>query len=455
MPDRPFACLFAPLRRVLVAAVATLAAASASAGQTPNLVLIISDDQAWFDYGFMGHPHIATPHLDRLAAESVCYPKGYVPDSLCRPSLMSIMTGLYPHQHGVVGNDPPVPADIAGLGKGEQRKDKRYEQIRNDYLHFVDDADTLADVLVRNGYIAHQSGKWWEGSYQRGGFTDGMTHGDRSRDGRHGDRGLIIGRKTMEPVTAFIDDAVAEDKPFFVYYAPFLPHAPHNPPERLLKKYAKASPHPSIRKYYAMCEWFDETCGTLLDHLEQSGAADNTVVMYVCDNGWITRNDSSRYAERSKRSQYEGGIRTPIMVKAPGVAPRMDTDHAVSSLDLMPTALNALGLDVPSDLPGIDLLDEAAVAERDTLTGEIFLHDVQSMTDHVASLRFRWIIRDGWKLVVPHGPVEPDAPVELFHLALDPHETRNLAEAYPDRVAELTQALDAWWSPGEAAMASR
>ena len=75
----------------------------------PNVVFIISDDQAWGDYGFMGHPHIATPALDRLAAQSLVFERGYTPVPLCRPSLASIVTGLYPHQHGVTGNDPALP----------------------------------------------------------------------------------------------------------------------------------------------------------------------------------------------------------------------------------------------------------------------------------------------------------------------------------------------------------
>ncbi|MCD6340045.1 MAG: sulfatase-like hydrolase/transferase, partial [Verrucomicrobia bacterium] len=82
------------------------AAPARSAAAPPNIVLIISDDQSWTDYGFMGHPDIRTPCLDRLAAESTVFPRGYVPTALCRPSLMSIVTGLYPHQHRTTGNDP-------------------------------------------------------------------------------------------------------------------------------------------------------------------------------------------------------------------------------------------------------------------------------------------------------------------------------------------------------------
>ena len=421
----------------------------------PNVVLIISDDQAWTDYGFMGHPQIETPHLDRLAKESVCFPRGYVPDSLCRPSLLTILTGLYPHQHGVVGNDPPPPADIASLGKAAQRRDPRYLKIRQDYLSHVDKVDTLAEMLGRGGYRSHQSGKWWEGSYQRAGFDEGMTHGDRTRDGRHGDKGLEIGRKTMQPVFDFLKRTSASEQPFFVYYAPFLPHTPHNPPERILKKYAPgggnrfASKSPSIRKYYAMCEWFDETCGRLIDKVEELDETDNTIFVYCCDNGWITEPDSSRYAPRSKRSQYEGGTRTPIFVKAPGVAPRMMTDALASTIDIVPTVLKATGQPVPESLPGIDLLDPVAVEDRRAIYGEIFEHDIRSMDDPAASLRFRWMIEGGWKLIVPHRPLEPDAPVELFNLALDPTETRNLADEEPERVTRMTAMLDAWWNPGE------
>src|SRR5438445_486100 len=84
-------------------------AEAADAARPPNVVLIISDDQAWTDYGFMGHPHVKTPHLDKLAAQSLVYRRGYVPSSLCCPSLASMITGLYPHQNKISGNDPPTP----------------------------------------------------------------------------------------------------------------------------------------------------------------------------------------------------------------------------------------------------------------------------------------------------------------------------------------------------------
>ena len=98
-----------PLRSLLFATAMLVFASLAFAAERPNIVMIISDDHAWTDYSFMGHPHVATPHLDRLARESLTFRRGYVPSSLCCPSLASIITGLYPHQHKVTSNDPPLP----------------------------------------------------------------------------------------------------------------------------------------------------------------------------------------------------------------------------------------------------------------------------------------------------------------------------------------------------------
>ena len=132
----------------------------------PNIVFILSDDQAWTDYSFMGHPEIKTPHLDELARQSLVFERGYVAAPLCRPSLASMLTGLYPFQHGITGNDVDGPNQRAELDVPVR------EQF---YTH-----QNFVRALTNNGYLAHQSGKWWEGSWKDGGFTHGMTHGDLS-----------------------------------------------------------------------------------------------------------------------------------------------------------------------------------------------------------------------------------------------------------------------------------
>lgn len=412
----------------------------------PNVVMILSDDQAWTDYGFMGHEAIETPNLDRLARESLTFTRGYVPYSLCRPSLASIITGLYPHQHGIVGNDPPRNPE-------GRTPPPNYLQVREEYLKLhIDKLQTLPELLRAKGYVSFQAGKWWEGSCERGGFDEGMTHGDPTRGGRHGDEGLKIGRSTMQPVFDFLDRATAEPQasrlPFFLWYAPMLPHQPHDPGPKLLAKYEGKAPTPTIAKYWAMCEKFDRSVGKLLEALDERGLRENTLVVYVTDNGWIQDPNASQYAPRSKKSPYDGGLRTPIMVRWPGkIEPRMDEANLASSIDLVPTILHAAGLEPTAEMHGIDLLDRSAVEKRRQIFGDIFEHDIVAMDDPAASLRWRWTIEENCKLIVPDEKRLAGDPVELYDLAADPFEEKNLAAEQPERVAELRKKLDAWWSP--------
>ncbi len=389
----------------------------------PNVVLIISDDQAWGDYSFMGHEAIQTPNIDKLAAEGFTYTRGYVPSSLCRPSLMTLATGLYPHQNKITFNDPPKGTD------------------RNLALAHIDTATTLADLLSEKGYVSHQSGKWWEGNHKRGGFTHGMTHGDTARGGRHGDEGLKIGREGLQPIADFLDET--KGTPFFLWYAPFLPHTPHNPPERLLKKYRTEGRSEFVAKYWAMCEWFDETCGELLGMLDQRGLTENTLVVYVTDNGWIQQKDKRGYAPRSKRSPYDGGIRTPIILKWPGkIAPGQDDKTPVISIDLIPTILEACGLTPTEAMQGLSLL-QGPPTTRNHIFGEVFAHDAVDINVPASSLEYRWCIEGDWKLLVPAKAGQ--AP-ELYKITADPHEMNNLAGEQPQRTAAMTRAINRWWA---------
>ena len=275
--------MFSSLNRLSILAAALASLPCAAHAAPPNVVLIISDDQAWTDYGFMGHPHVQTPRLDRLASESLTFTRGYVPSSLCRPSLATIITGLYAHQHRLVGNDP-APTD--GAGTDAANLAQRDPALRAEMIAHIDRVPTLPKLLAEQGYVSFQSGKWWEGNYRRGGFTEGMTRGFPAPGGRHGDDGLAIGREGLQPVLDFIRRATRDNKPFFVWYAPMLPHAPHTPPARLVQKYQPLSDSLPIARYWATCEWFDETCGQLLDFLDQHELRQNTLVR-VRDRQWL------------------------------------------------------------------------------------------------------------------------------------------------------------------------
>ena len=415
----------------------------------PNIVLILSDDQSWTDYGFMGHPDIKTPNLDRLAKQSATFSRGYVPTALCRPSLMTLITGLYSHQNLVTGNDP------ANTPENRQHAVDMGKDVRELLISNIDKHPTVPRMLAEKGYVSFQSGKWWEGSFQRGGFTHGMTRGFPLKGGRHGDDGLKIGREGMRPVNDFIDTAIEAKKPFFIWYAPFLPHTPHNPPQRILKKYQQQGRSESIAKYYAMCDWFDETCGQLLDRLDEKGIADNTLVIYVTDNGWIQDPDSRSYTIRSKRSPYEGGIRTPIMFRWPGKVKPADRTELCSSIDIVPTILAAAGAEAPKNLPGLNLLPSLQTGdaiERNTIFGESFAHDIADIENPAASLLYRWVIRGNVKLLLTYDgrpgkmkfPPVDDAP-QLYDLHADPHEKVNIADSRKELAEELSTLLEDWY----------
>ncbi|MDG2345242.1 MAG: sulfatase [Opitutae bacterium] len=435
---------------LVCAATAVQAGEPSVAAEPPNIVVILSDDQAWTDYGFMGHDVIETPALDRLAESGLRFDRGYVAAPICRPSLASMVTGQYSTIHRITGND--VTDGLYGARFAER---KTLDQPLQDYFHSL---PSFIKLLTSNGYLAHQSGKWWEGSWQDGGFTHGMTEGER-----HGDKGLTIGRDGMGPVNDFIDHAVAEEKPFLLWYAPFLPHTPHNPPQNLLEKYLSDGRALDVASYYAMIEWFDQTCGQLMDSLEEKGLRENTVILYICDNGWgaaSTTKDWPRdqafhsYAMRSKASPYENGTRTPILVSWPGTIEPQRMDGFAHSIDLFPTIAALAGLDVPESLPGINLLDTAAVDARDTIFGSLHASHNINVGDPDSTLQYIWCIEGDWKLLLRyHGEdttgyrvlhTWDTAPYRLFNLKADPGEKNDLAAAHPEIVARLTGKIEAW-----------
>ncbi|CAN5796336.1 sulfatase [soil metagenome] len=420
-----------PLLGVLMMTGASLTAAP------PNVVFIVSDDQAWSDYGFMGHPQIKTPHLDKLASQSLLFTRGYVPSSLCCPSLASIISGQYPHQSFITSNDPPLIK-----GKKEGLNDPDFVAGREYFNQHMDKLATLPRLLSEKGYSSFQTGKWWQGNFSRGGFTQGMTQGSR-----HGDAGLTIGRESMQPIYDFVQQSVRDEKPFFLWYAPMMPHDPHTPPERILAKYRDKTPSLHVAKYWAMIEWFDETCGQLMDYLDAQKLSENTIVVYLSDNGWIQNPEAPKYAERSKQSQYDGGLRTPIMVRWLGKVNPKKSEALALSIDIAPTILRAIGMEPGKEMTGLNLLDETAVNARKSIQGEIFTHNSMNLEVPSASLRWRWMIEGDYKLILPHAANEKDAPVELYAIRKDEGESRNLAAEQPEMVKAMSAKLDAWWKP--------
>jgi uncharacterized sulfatase len=397
------------------------------AAERPNVVLMVADDQGWTDFGFMKHDTIRTPRLDRLAAQSAVFPKGYVPTSLCRASLATLLTGLYPHQHRICCNDPPKGIDRSAM------------------YPFMKTAPALPRLLAKVGYRSLQTGKFWEGHYANAGFTDGET----TDDDRHISRGKQqIGRQTMKPIFDFIDRQ--GDEPFFVWYAPMMPHLPHTPPKRLLDKYTSDKRDLALAKYSAMCEWLDETCGQLLDHLDRRKLTEKTLVIFVVDNGWIQL--STKFMShpafggpRGKRTPYDGGVRTPVLIRWPGHVKPGRYDDLVTTADIVPTILSACGVKAPKEMHGLSLVDAAAgkgKLRRDAVFGEIYEHTSSNLKKPAVDLCYLWVRKGKWKLILDTKMHK----AELYDLQKDPFEKEDVAELQRGRVAALTDDVEEWYA---------
>jgi len=455
-----------------------LACTLARAEKSPNIVYIIADDQSWSDFGFMGNERVHTPNLDALAAESARFPNGYLTTSVCRPSLMTLLTGLYPCQHGVHFNHgPPGNAGFNKLTTAEE-----YFRVRSEEFALIERLPTLPKVLQGSrSYRSFQTGKFWEGHWRNGGFTGGMTIFETPPPEQHyggirtlasgvtvphgnGDFGLQIGRETMQPIYDFVESAEQAATPWLLVYAPLLPHQPHDSPERF---YEMARAHPDVTAeelpYFASIAQFDDTVGELMSWLRERGGVDDALIVFTCDNGWrpgraAERNRPEEFApnDRSKRAPFDEGIRSPFLLHWQGQIPPGNHEGLASSIDLVPTILSAAGVPPESRpvLPGLDLMPvvrgEADIPTDRAVFGAIYPGDASSLGHPEDDVAYRWVRQGSEKLIVPRdekawgGYLKKTA---LFDVVSDPGELHDLS-ANPDsaaRIGSLLSLLDAWW----------
>jgi uncharacterized sulfatase len=415
----------------------------------PNLVLIISDDQGYEDQGFMGSDVISTPHLDRLARGGVVFTTGYSTASLCRPALNSLLTGLDPQQWE------------RRVSRFARKKDPNRE--RPPFTE-IQDFETLPRLLAQRGYTSFQAGKHWEGTYATAGFTDGMTRVKRGPSDLPGGAGLALVRETLDPVLDFVDANL--NRPFFLWFAPMLPHPPHDAPDTFLDRYKDAGLDPRLAAYYANISRLDAGVGELLAHLDRRGLRERTVVVYLADNGW---QGAGYFDERNvtwggaagKGSLYELGFRTPIVVSGPGLVPEAARRHAlVSLLDVFPTLLDYAGIVPPGDRPGSSL---RPIVEGKTEEGHPFLTGAMDRV-RADTRDGRWLGPEpgekrkpgplGGQVMVEGGRFLRDErwhylwyrsrPDELYDLATDPVETRNVADTHPEVVERNREHIRRW-----------
>ncbi len=217
-----------------------------------------------------------------------------------------------------------------------------------------------------------------------------------------------------------------------------------------------------------MCEWFDETCGELLGYVEREKLAENTIVVYLADNGWVQSPDRAAFAPKNKTTPFDLGHRTPLLIRWPARVKPARSEALAASIDIAPTLLAAVGAAPRAGLPGVNLLDGRSASARKQVFGECFTVRSQTLDDPSANLLWRWTTDGRWRLIVPRtyqaagalATIPTDSYLTadlrqtlvageplLFDVQADPHEERNLAKQQPEVTAALLRQLDAWWKP--------
>jgi uncharacterized sulfatase len=405
-------------------------------------VLIVGDDVGWPDFGFMGSETALTPNLDTLAAQGVVFTHAFSTASSCRPALQSLLTGLHPIQ---------FETKLALLWKQGTRFGP-YGEI----LHF----ETLPERLAERGYVSFQGGKHWEGTYEMAGFTHGMTarfgaevDWGNSLQRISGADGLTLGRETMQPLWDFIEEH--DDEPFFVWFAPMLPHVPFDAPERYVRLYAEKDLPPLAKRYYANLTRLDDRVGELLSDLERRGLRRNTLVIYISDNGWdqgagLLELSAGRGDSRGKFSIYELGFRTPLVISWPGVLPEgARYEHLVSSVDVFSTILDFAGAEQAEGRPGSSLhplLTGTGDFARAKVIGGVRFPDSEALAweqrrsgepKHPDAYFFR---NRTWRYVW----YRESGREELYRIGEDPFETRNLVGRYPEEARVFRREIIGW-----------
>lgn len=424
----------------------------------PNLILIIGDDLGWPYAGFMGDQIVETPHLDRLARGGTTFPHGFTTASWCRPALASLLTGLHPAQW-----------------RAKVRALKAAYVQRAPFTEIVDFV-TLPQLLGAVGYSSFQGGKFWESSYDKAGFTNGMrdaatVHALGPGAGAKvlaGGRSLNLGRSTMQPLWDFLDrhrprESGQPPPPFFVWFAPMLPHLPFDAPDEFLDRYRKLDLSQHATFYYANITRFDARVGELVAYLEAVGLRKNTLLVYLSDNGW-EQDPQQKWTgvmggSKGKFSMYELGFRTPIIFNLPGTVPAGQVrDELVSSVDLFPTLLDFAGGTTPANRPGVSLhplLTRAGAFSRTTVIGssagrQLRPPDLFPARSGPVKLRKEkaYFLRNArWRYIWYQRPKHADRPEEqLFRIDEDPRETRDVAAANPERTAEFRKQIKIWYA---------
>ena len=443
--------------------ISEMMSAQTSLANRPNVILIMTDDQGFGDVGFHGNTELNTPHLDRLASESAELTNFYV-QPLCTPTRAALLTGRYPERTGAIE---------VNFGRSIIREAET----------------TIAENLKAAGYRTGIFGKWHLGDNfpvrpSDKGFEECLHH----TAGGVGQAGDPPGNSYFDPILRhnnvpkkyegycndiFFQEAMRfaetnKDNPFFIYLATNLPHLPLQVAEKYVKPYRKYGVNEINAKTYGMISNIDENVGFVMKRLEELDLEDNTIVIFLSDNGPRTsRQKDDLYPDRynaglrgTKSSIYEGGIRVPFLIRWPNkIKAGTKLPQIAAHIDLLPTILEACGVD-PIDKERI--IDGRSILPLVTKTKPqwpdrtlIFQHNA----NHEPLMYSHFAVRSQrYKLVQPFPNPrdsvldigEYDIPkqlhnMELYDIEKDPSEINNIARSNPDIIQSMLTTYENWY----------
>jgi len=433
------------------------------APKKPNIIFILTDDLGWGDPKCFGHPFMKTPNIDRLAKQGTLFTQFYVNNPVCSPSRTAFMTGHFPARHRVHQH----------FATAKQNADRNMP-------NWLDPkAPMVTRLLQKAGYATGHFGKWHLSSMtikdaplpNEYGIDDCATRRTKAKW-----RGRIPYYRAKS-TGLFVDETLRfiranKGKPFYVNLWTLVPHATLKPtPEELkeyeglevdekqftgyMRQYLADAPElaPQMKVYCAAVTGMDKALGRLFDELEKMGLADNTLIVFTSDNGpedYYVKNaknagvGSPGQFRGRKRSIYEGGVRTPLVVRWPGrvKAGRRDEKSVITSVDWLPTVCKLAGVDIGDIKPDGEDVSDMLTGTARARTKPIFWEWRGGIAGkHRAYRPPTLAIRQGkWKFLVNPDGSKP----ELYDIPADGQEKNNLAGKHPEIAQRLKKKLLAW-----------
>ncbi len=408
---------------------------------SPNILCILVDDMGYGDLSCMGAVDLRTPHIDKLAAEGMTFSSFYANSTVCSPSRASLLTGKYPDMVGVPGvirqevrNSWGYLDPMAVLIPVELKKALYHTAIIGKWHLGLEEPNTPRDrgFDYFKGFLGDMMDDYW--THLRGGIN-WMRENDMEINPKGHATDLFT-----DWAIEYLEERADDSNPFFLYLAYNAPHFPIQPPPNYLERVLEREKGISEKraKNVAFIEHLDDAVGRVLESLVSTKLAENTLVIFVSDNGGALRYAQSNGPLRGgKQDMYEGGIRVPAIVKWTGrVKPGSACDRVAMHMDLFPTFCEVAGVIPGRDIDGISILPTLLGEEQDT--GERTLFWVRREGNAYGGKAYYAARREGFK-VLQNTPFEP---LEYFNIVEDFQEKQSLDPSSSEEYARLRKEME-------------